>query len=214
MSSRRLFGSIAIAALLAAPVATSAREAAVRIYDRTILCTMVGQGSPDTVRFMIGSAAPFQPADGVTARAGVGNDDGSIGSSVGAHLRTGPLGTYERTGFAAITRTTKTRCVPAKQRISLASRGLRGGTAELMGTSYRCDVPAQVLIRLRAVFKRPVAFSVDPRARSQMIARADLVTGTIAVATARGLKPILLTSANGSTGKAQIFAAPSSCGSL
>jgi hypothetical protein len=200
--------------LVAAPVEGRTEQAS-RIIDRTILCRMAGQGFPDAVRFVGASARPYDPRDNVSPQAGVGNNAGHGGSSVGVGVETGPVGagiSRTATGELSMTRTTGTRCAKTKLRIPLSSAGLRGGLTDASGDYSRCDVPARVLFRVRAVFKqRPTAFAVHPRAPDMERARGDMRAGYIAVATLPGRKPLLLLSVHDPTGKARMFGDPSRC---
>jgi hypothetical protein len=88
---------------------------------------------------------------------------------------------------------------------------LLGGPTEADRKSYSCDVPASVLIRVRAVFMRPTGLSPDPRAPWQAVARGTIATGSLAVATMPGRKPIFFASATHAAGTAEAFVAPSRC---
>jgi hypothetical protein len=78
-------------------------------------------------------------------------------------------------------------------------------------TSYQCDVPTRVLIRVRADFKRPTGFSRDPLSPSLIFARGQIATGYLAIATLRGRKPLAFASVNDATGRARLLVAPSDC---
>jgi hypothetical protein len=193
---------------LGLPVAVGGEQAS-RITDRTVVCKMLGTGFPDAVRFLRATATPHLPESEAPPNANVTNGDESVAPLVGAGVRTskGPIGAGFTTGEARISDRTGTRCVRTRLRIPLSRRGLVGGTASEIGTSYRCTVPAKVLIRVRAVFKRPTSFKPDARF-DQVVARGDIAIGYVAAATLRGRKPIILAAANGATGSASIFAAP------
>jgi hypothetical protein len=201
-------GLVAIAALMAASVDSGA-ESASRIIDRTVVCKMLGTGFPDAVRFLRATATPHLPETEAPPNANVTNGDESVAPLVGAGVRTGrgPIGAGFTTGEARISDRTGTRYTRTRLRIPLSRRGLVGGAASEIGTSYRCTVPAKVLIRVHAVFKRPTSFKPDARF-DQVVARGDIAVGYVAAATLRGRKPIILAAANGATGSANIFAAP------
>lgn len=208
-----LGGAAGVTALLAASVGSGA-ESASRIIDRTIVCRMIGQGFPDAVRFIGASARPYDAANDVSPSVGLGNSAGHGGSSVGAGMVTGPRGAgVSRTasGEVSLTRTTGTRCTATKLRIPLSRAALQGGLTSQTGDYYRCDVPRKVLIRVRAVFKRPTVFRVDPREPHMEQARGDIDVGSIAVATLPSRNSILLLSVHDATGLARIFFAPSHC---
>jgi hypothetical protein len=197
-----------IGALFAAPIGSGA-ESASRVIDRTIVCRTVGVGYPDSVRFATVWAEPFQHLGGAAAapwlfvgNAGAGGEPG-----VSASIRTGPYGN-DASGYASVSRT---RCTRTSIRIPLSSSGLRGGPTQPFGDNYRCDVPAKILIRVRADFRRPTALRPSPRSPSHLIAKGQITTGYLAVVTERGRRPIVFASANDASGKVRLFLAPSRC---
>jgi|SRR5687768_6934245 hypothetical protein len=199
--------AVAVGALFATAVANGA-ESASRIIDRTVACRTVGVGYPDSIRFMNVSADPFQHLGGSPTGPWLSvSNSGSGDPGVGASIRTGPYGN-DASGYASVSRT---RCTRTKTRVPLSSRGLRGGPTQPFGDNYRCDLPARVLIRIRADFKRPTALRPDSRSPSVLIARGQITTGYLAVATERGRKPIVFASAHDASGKARLFVAPSRC---
>jgi hypothetical protein len=137
----------------------------------------------------------------------VSNGGTAPGAGVDAGVRTGPASGHH-TGALWFTRT---RCQRTKIRVPLSSRGLRGGPAGPSGEGWRCDAPAVVLIRVRAVFKRPTALSRDARAPWLSVARGPITTGAVAITTLRGRKPMFFASVNDATGEARAFVAPSRC---
>ena len=198
--------ALAVGAVLAVPVGNGA-ESASRIIDRTVVCRTVGVGYPDAVRFMNVSAEPFQHLGGAPAAPWLSISNAGPGgeSGVGAGIRTGPWGN-DASGFVSLSRT---RCKTTSVRVPLSSAGLRGGPTQPFGDNYRCDLPATVLIRVRADFKRPTALRRD--SRSVLIARGRITTGYLAVTTQRGRKSIVFASAHDASGKARLFVAPSRC---
>jgi hypothetical protein len=195
----------AAAAFVAAPSVVPAAPTASRIVDRTVVCRMLGSGFPDAVRFLRSTATPDLPESNAPPSANITNGDESVAPVVGAGLRSG-RGTAAITGEARISEQRGTRCTRAKLRIPLSTRGLVGGAAGEIGTSYRCTVPAKVIIRVRAVFTRPTTVRFDARF-GQVVARGDIAIGYVAAATFRGRTPIVLASVNGARGTASIFAA-------
>jgi len=195
-----------MAALFAAS-APSGAQAATRIIDRTFVCPMVGVGYPDSVRFLRVSATPLQPAYDHAPEAYVMNGGGGS-PSVSVGVRTGPGSGVAYTSGAVWL--PPTRCTTTRVRVPLSAAGLQAGPAD--GTHYRCDVPASVFIRVRAVFKRATAFSRDPRfPTAYSIARGQIASGYVAVKTVRGRQPIFFASVHDSTGKERGFIAPSRC---
>lgn len=188
----------AVAVLAAGPFGTPA-EAASRIVDLTLLCNTIGSGYPDPVRYMDVSVAP---------RLGSGSPtfdvvNGPSPSGVHASLATGPY--FSRPiGQLFLARS---RCMATSLRVPFSHRGLRGGQTAL-GARYKCNVPARVVIRVRAVFKRPVTLS---RTADEYLARGNIATGTLAVAAAQSRRPIVFASLQDESGKAAVFVARSGC---
>jgi hypothetical protein len=188
-----LAGAVAIGALFSASVGNSAERPA-RIVDRTLVCPVSGNGYPDPARFLevqarprLGDNSPFAGAYNVP--------------EVIADFKTGPdFG--QGTGWMRLK-----GCTPSRLRLQLSSRGLRGGPSPL-GDRHMCEVTARILIRLRAVFNRPVALR---REQGIHIARGRIGTGSVAVATLPGRKSIFFASVHDSTGEARVFTAPSPC---
>ena len=189
--------ALAVGAVFAVPVGNGA-ELASRIIDRTLVCPIGGVGYPDPARF-IGVHAMPRLGDN-SPSAGVYNAPGAADGMV-VSLDTGP-------DFGRGTGSVRLQgCTPSSVRVRLSSRGLRGGSSAL-GDRYQCEVPARVLIRLRAVFQRPVTLR---REQGSLTARGRIATGSLAVTTLAGRKPIFFASVNDATGKAQIFVARSGC---
>lgn len=202
------FAGAAVALLGAIPVATAAERPS-RIIDRTVVCTMAGTGFPDPVRIIDASATPRIAATEASPTTNVTNGEQASGSVVGAGVRTGraPIGSGPSTGEVRVSDAKGTRCRRTTLRIPLSAKGLRGGPAREIGNSYKCNVPARVLIRVRAVFKRPTSFKFDTRFK-QAVANGEITAGYLAVAPLRSQKPIIFTSVHGPGGTAKIFAAP------
>jgi hypothetical protein len=185
--------TVAVAALFALPVGNSA-ESASRIVDRTLVCPMSGVGYPDPARFLKVQAQP---------RLGDSSPDAGVYNlpEVFVDFKTGP-------DFAHGTGSVRLQgCTSSRLRLELSRRGLRGG-ATALGDRQNCEVPARVLVRLRAVFKRPVTLR---RTEGTLTASGRIATGYLAVATLPGRKPLVFASVNDATGKARLFVAGSRC---
>ena len=187
---------LAVGSLLAVPVGNGA-ESASRIIDRTTVCQMPGEGYPDSTRFMTVSAQPGPPWISVS---------NGPSFALRASIRTGPGG-RKTTGSVALSRT---ECTPANSRVRFSTAGLREGRAA-PGSSYRCNVPSAVLVRVRASFRRPTGFSRDPLTPSVVLARGRIATGYLSVTALGGRKPFVFASVNDASGKARLFVAPSRC---
>ena len=186
-----------VGVLLSAPVAIGG-EAASRMIDRTLVCRMSGEGSPDPIRYLDVGASPQlgSNAPNVEVFNGHGVD------RVTAGFRTGPYAGQDR-GVLFFTRT---RCTPSQLLVPASHSGLSGGGTAL-GKRYQCDVPARILIRIRGTFLRTPFLSGNPLAR----ANGNISTGSLAVVTLPDRRPMLFASADGSTGKTKIFISPARC---
>jgi hypothetical protein len=174
-------------------------ESASRTVDLALVCTTVGTGYPDPVRSMDVGASPRLGSNAPTFHV----SNGPPPAGIQVNLWTGPYyGKPSGLLFA-----TRSRCVTTRSRAPFAVRGLRGGQT-VLGNRYKCDVPARVLIRVRAVFKRPVTLG---RSREEFLGRGDMSTAALAVATASGRRPIVYASAQDASGKAAIFVSRSDC---
>jgi hypothetical protein len=188
-----LTAAVAIGVLLAAPVGSGAEHAS-RIIDRTLVCRMTGVGYPDPARFL--DAQAFPRLGDSSPHAGVfGLPD------VRASFKTGPDFGHG-TGSVAFA-----GCTASRVPLRLSSRGLTGGATEL-GDRYTCEVPAKVLIRLRAVFRRPATLR---RREETLIATGSISTVYLAVATLPSRRPLAFLTLNDATGKARIFVARRGC---
>jgi hypothetical protein len=182
---------------------TSGAGSASRIVERTLLCRTSGQGYPDPVSSMDVSASPRvgKHAPAVLTSNGPSGADGlSAGFYTGPHYGQ-PIGTL---WFS------RTRCSATGPRLPFSAAGLRGGRAPRFGDQHQCDVPSTVLIRVRAVFARPVALKPDRQATYLSVAKGRILSASIAVSTAQR-KPIVLGSVDDKTGNATIFTSPSRC---
>jgi len=207
VTARRLATLVgaAVFAFIAASAGQGA-ESASRIIDRTVVCRAIGTGFPDPIRFITATASPrnegLQLPPILSAHNGPSGEGG-----LSAFVQTGPDPGHA-TGYVGLSRT---RCTTTRLRLPLSSRGLRGVSTEPDGESYDCDVPARVLIRIRAVFTRPTRFARDPRSPWLSVARGTMGTGYLAVATMPSRKPLSFSTASHGTGKARLFVSPSRC---
>jgi hypothetical protein len=194
-----------------AGLGVGAPEAApARVIDRTLVCRMSGFGYPDSVRYMTVSASPYDPGLNVAPQMSVGNGAVYGGPRWGAYARTGPAGRQNETptGQATLPRLAAGRCSNTQLSVPLSSKGLRGGPTT-DDKDYRCNAPAKVLIRLRAIFKRPTSFRRDPRFPEQEDALGNIANAYLAVTTLRGRKPLAFASVHENGGAARVFVARS-----
>jgi hypothetical protein len=207
--------ALALAAACIAPIApaTAARsEAASRTIDRTLACSVRGVGSPDTVRYLDVYASPRagkeDPAVRATTAPGGAAAPGAPppADSIGAGLHTGRFA--GRPGGSAWLNMSS--CSPTRSRVAFSTKGLRGGQVARFGESYRCDVPARVLIRIRAVFTRSVTLRPERGAPYFLSASGSIVRGALAVTSANG-NPIVYASVDDTSGKTQVFTSAARC---
>lgn len=150
MARISVVGAAAAAGVLFAVPLGNGADVASRIIDRTFVCKTVGTGYPDPVRYMDVPAAPRLGSNAPN----LGVFNGPPPTGVRASVWTGS-GFGSPTGHLLVSRP---RCGTITVRVRLASGGMRGGQTEL-GERYKCDLPARVVIRVRALFKRPVTLA-------------------------------------------------------
>jgi hypothetical protein len=204
----RLAGAVAATAVVAAPVAISA-ESASRIIDRTVVCSMSGAGYPDPSRFISVSADPFLAASEASPSVYLAN--GPIDAThPHVRMRTGAWGHGNPTLTRGELALTQPPCKATKRHVSLATSARKARPTEPFGEFWRCQVPAKVLLRVRAVFKRPTRLTRRPGYPWILVWKGDIATGSVAVTTLAGRRLIFFASVNDATGKARIFV-PSGC---
>ena len=192
----------ALVVLAAAAAASSGGASASRIVDRTLLCRAFGEGFPDRVRIMDAVGAPRVAENAPSASV----YNGFQAEGVSAGFYTGPYYGHP-TGAVWISRTT---CSETKLRVPLASSGLRGGPLR-SGARYKCDVPARMLVRVRASFTRPVILRQAAGASYLSSAKGRITAASLAVTTVDG-RPIVFASVDDATGEARLFISRSRCG--
>jgi hypothetical protein len=187
-------------------------ESASRVLDRTFSCAVRGVGSPETVRHLSVYGEPriarYAPWAHVASTDG---DPSSLGEvpandSLGAGFRTGRT---QHWGAGAAWLNVAT-CKATQARAPLASKGLRGGPIAQFGASHQCDVPARVLLRVRAVFRSPATLRPDRRARYYLKANGRMASGEVVVRAVNG-QPIVYASVDDRSGRTTILTSPSRC---
>jgi len=95
-------------------------------------------------------------------------------------------------------------CAAANKTVALTTKGLRGGTVSQLGARTTCETPHRVLLRVRAVFERPVTTRITRRfGFPQLGASGDVVRAAMAIGTLTG-RTIAYASVTG-TEKARLF---------
>ena len=189
----KLVALASVGLALAAVGASAAPQPASRIVDRTVLCKMWGTGYPDPLRVLA-----------VAADAGY------------AHATNGPQGSPRYVAAQVATDVngqgqvvlSRAACAARSKLIKLSAQGLRSGETDF-GNKWRCPVPAAVVIRIRAVFKRPVTLRAAVDAPYLSIATGSIVKGALAVERKNG-KRLAFASVD-RRGQAAVFVARPLC---
>jgi hypothetical protein len=175
-----------IAAVLLAPA--HARETASRIVDRTFSCEAGFVGGLYQVD--VSSDYSTDPSSPVP----------TVFSSVTRNIFEAPMGGMDSTGVSVSRRL----CAPAQGAVKLTTKGMRGGVVPRLGAAATCETPRRLLLRVRAVFSKPVTPQiVSPFGYPQLSATGDLELAAIAIGTRTG-KTIAYLSVSGSE-KARLF---------
>jgi hypothetical protein len=95
------------------------------------------------------------------------------------------------------------QCTPVVATVPLTTRGLNGGLVDAYEDTYECFPTRRILVRTRAVFRRPTNLRFDRRGGRSLMAIARITKGDIAARTPSG-RPILYAQVLES-GKARLF---------
>jgi len=192
--------AVVLVALVAAAAASGAGTAS-RVVERTLLCTVPQQDTfPDPTRTISVTATPKRGKWAASTSVFTLNTEDDAQFAVGMTTGSTPRNPL---GYLAWTRAP--RCGPSSKRVPFSTRGLQGGATQF-AKQYECDVPAQVVVHVRAVFTKPVTVGLDARVPSQLFAKGNIASGQLVVATPGG-KRLAYGSADGATGKVKLFAA-------
>jgi hypothetical protein len=154
----RLFSVCAVfgAAITAASTASGGSRVASRIVDRTFVCTVTESrgGYPDpVVRERIIRVSTVAETADFAGRAFVYDKHADFDSVLWMQSRP-QVGTQGPGGIGV----NRKRCTWARQlRIPLSAAGLREPTR--FNEGFDCSVPRRILVRVRAVMKRPVSWT-------------------------------------------------------
>ena len=196
--------AVAVAALACVVVAGAASgQTASRVIDRTLSCRAIGVGMPDPVRTVrvtaSGRRGEWSPEVVVLHGNGYGETGWGVGARVGSNPQRATGGVY----------TARVLCEPAAVRLALSPGRLEGGRTRLAEV-WSCDVPVRVLVRVRAVFRRPVQLGVNPRFRGERVADGAVIEAQLAVATPQR-REIAFGAVCSSRTTASIFVDPARC---
>lgn len=174
-------GAGILLALLVGAIALSpqpeagAQSAPVRVVDRTLLCTIYVQAGIRQIELSAASRpnGPAVRAESFGVPTTIYGDLAAVSSGGLSHDRT--------------------RCTPSRARVQLTSAGLTGGRAGPFSEDFDCAASRRVLVRVRAVFERPVQLRLDwkdaTRRYKHMRAEGAVRTGALAIRTEAG-RPI------------------------
>jgi hypothetical protein len=185
------FGSVAALSQLAlmsqSVEAAQIGAAASAIVDRTFACSVVASSrtypdpDPRSRRIAIGIHRDVDPTRKSAAAVGVSDKNADSLVSV-PH---GP-GVGRPTGGIWVNRT---RCTWMKDvRVPLSPRGLPGPPTRY-SSGFECVVPRRVLVRVRAVLRRPANWIA---AGGQFVVRGDVAETQLAIRTLPARKPLAL----------------------
>lgn len=187
MSGGLVAGVVLVSSLASGGVAA---PGAVRLVDRTLVCTTGVQGGARVIYLRAQSA--FGQGKNLewlaqTTVAAAGQPVPSkpnyrptlAGMTAGwpsaTPLTSGGIGFHNRL------------CKPSRSKVAFARSGLVGGVASQLGDDYQCVVSRSMLIRIRVVFREPIELERD---RSFSSANGRVMRGQIVVTTLAG-KPLV-----------------------
>jgi len=170
MRARIVFVAIVgAAATLLAPAGAGVE--ALRIVDRTFLCESGFIGG----LYQLDVHSQYSKPQG--------SSDPTVYSSVTRNIYEAPLGGMSSSGISIH----RERCVPTKEALKLTTTGMRGGAVPPLGTTSTCETPRRVLLRVRAVFERPVTPQTSRRfGFPQLIAEGSIRVAALAIGTRAG----------------------------
>ena len=161
-----------------------------RVIDRTLLCSTAMQGGIRLISIRAASATgsgPAQQGPSFSASTGFARDAGFA---------------YASTSSLSLN---WSRCTETRARVRLAAGKLDGGPT-LSWQEYDCEAPRRVLLRIRALFRKPTAFESNRESGyEQLSANGDVKEAALASRTQSG-KPLGFAMLSES-GKARLFAA-------
>jgi hypothetical protein len=164
-------GSVSILALAVVGTVGGAVGQATRIVDRTVTCATGLQGGLRQATIQASSKSAV----------GGGNVWVLTNVQPTGRIATVSQGSMELSPFCRATRTT----------VPLSSRGLQSSIAGAFGDEWDCQVPRQIHIRLRVVFKgaAPQLRRGEPYGFPLLFANRPVAEGTLAMRTTAG-KPL------------------------
>lgn len=212
--------SVVLAAVAALARPAEADQRAIRVFDRTYVCTVAAKNGVRRISADARRGFKERGAWRWHASAGLSNYGGKVvflpgggawdtNWSFGGAAGLSPAQYLPDTPVArgGASYTTRSACIPARTSIALGPAGLDGGVASYFADEYECAAPKRVFLRFRVVFARPASFRLDrdSGALRRLGAKTPVRELKMAVRTEGG-RPFLYLEALAS-GKARIFTA-------
>lgn len=165
-----LLAALAVAGVAYASVA-SADPAASRIVDRTFSCAPGYVGG----LYQVDLSSSYSKPPGSTRL--------KIASAVTQDMHSAPLAQLVSDGVSVH----RGLCSPANGAVKLSTKGMRGGAVPPLGSAATCETPSRPLLRVRAVFKRPVLVqTTKPFGFPVLSASGELEQAALAIGTKTG----------------------------
>jgi hypothetical protein len=195
--------------VLAARPSTPTRSAAARVIDRTFRCNIGRQAGVPKIE--VGVAAGTRVRGRLTRLAQatiITFEDNNFKEQESLHvagITAGwpPPATIPGGGGLSIS---LDQCTPVVASVPLTTRGLNGGPVDNYEDTYECFPTRRILVRTRAVFRRPTNLRFDRRGGRSLMTIGRITKGDIAARTPSG-RPILYAQVLDS-GKVRMFTEP------
>lgn len=182
-----------------------AQSAKSRIIDRTVMCS-ISPGNPREIDVSATSGTRlFGDRSQWRVRPSFGFHDARSQTLTGPLMHAGIVAGWpperpanpDSFGYSV-------RCRSTRATLRLSTAGLSGGPASPNGDEYDCRVPANILVRLRAVYREPTSLRrKKTRFSDQFVARGAVQEASFVIATL-SRKRIAFATAHES-GRARLF---------
>jgi hypothetical protein len=192
--------------VLAAGPSVATGSAAARLIDRTFRCNVGLQAGVPKIEVGVAAGARSGRRFKWLAQATIITfEDNNFNEAESLHvagMTAGwpPPATIPRGGAMAIS---LDQCTPVVASVPLTTRGLSGGPVDAFEDTYECFPTRRILVRTRAVFRRPTNLRFDRRGGRSLGTVGRITKGTLAARTPSG-RPIFYAQVFES-GKARLF---------
>jgi hypothetical protein len=190
---------------LAAGPSVPAGSAAARVIDRTFRCNVGFQAGVPKIEVEVAGGARVKRRLTRLAQATINTFEANNFKEEDALLVAGmsagwPPPAGLTSGGMSIS---LDQCTPVVASVPFTTRGLTGGVVDAYEDVYECFPTRRILVRTRAVFRKPTNLRFDRRGGRSLMAIARITKGDIAVRTPSG-RPIFYAQVLDS-GKARMF---------